>query len=190
MLVLGIAILIWHLRRARPARWALPLLTFGDWRWDAHRELQRLRRARRQTAWKLRVGELSELLKRIAMARHGRSACARLHGQAWLDWLSAQDPDGFDWSQHGQLLIHAPYAPEAREVKPRAVAAEQTSGDGSRELELERLIAATERWVSAPIRLSGPRVDSGSRAIGTASGPAVKRRRVFGARRAPAGTLG
>ena len=83
---------------------------------------------------KLRLAELSELLKRIAMARHGRVACAGLQGQAWLDWLSAQDPNGFDWRQHGQPLIHAPYAPEtfrpASDARQRPSASKNASSSG------------------------------------------------------------
>ncbi|MEA3641559.1 MAG: DUF4381 domain-containing protein [Lamprobacter sp.] len=139
-LVAGIVALIWHYRRARPILPAIPLLQIGDWRWDARRQLHRLRRAPRDAALKTRLAELSELLKRIAMARHGRSTCAGLHGQAWLDWLCEQDPDGFDWRQQGQLLIHAPYAPDLL-----------GSGSARRlERQLEQLIAATERWITAP----------------------------------------
>jgi hypothetical protein len=111
-LLVGLLALVWHYRGGRRLLLpAIPLLHIGDWRWDAHRELQRLRRATAGQPLKARVAELSELLKRIAMARHGRHSCAGLHGQAWLDWLSEQDPDGFDWRQHGQLLLRAPYAP-------------------------------------------------------------------------------
>ncbi|MBK1703580.1 DUF4381 domain-containing protein, partial [Halochromatium glycolicum] len=105
------AVLIWRQRRHRPLLPPLPLLRVGDWRWDAHRQLKRLQRAAPSTPLKVRAAELAELLKRIAMARHGRAHCAGLHGQAWLDWLTEQDPDGFDWRQEGQILIRAPYAP-------------------------------------------------------------------------------
>ena len=55
--------------------------------------------------------ELSELLRRIAMARCGREACAGLSGEAWLDWLSQNDPRRFDWRARGRLLLELPYRP-------------------------------------------------------------------------------
>ena len=136
LLLVALAALIWRSRRARLLLPALPLLRIGDWRWDARRELQRLRR-RREASLKARLSQLAELLKRIAMARHGRAACAGLHGSAWLAWLSAHDPDGFDWRQQGKLLTRAPYAPET----PGPAA------DAEQERQLERLITATERWI-------------------------------------------
>lgn len=190
-LVVGVVALAWHFRRVRWVLPAIPLLYIGDWRWDARRELQRLRRTPRQTSLKVRLAALSELLKRVAMARYGRSACAGLHGQAWLDWLSAHDPDGFDWRQHGQLIVSAPYAPdiaepaagsaEGLEVEPVAKNASGSSRDRDRDLppeqqiaereisnrklsnqelsdqqraerQLEQLIAATERWITAPLK--------------------------------------
>lgn len=165
-LVVGVVALIWHYRRARLILPAIPLLHIGDWRWDARRELKRLRRVPQQTSMKVRLAELSELLKRIAMARHGRAACAGLQGQAWLDWLSAQDPDGFDWCRQGQLLVRAPYAPDIPAFSAKSVAgrgagpvAENTSEPNpdygrapSSERQLEQLIAATERWVTAPLK--------------------------------------
>lgn len=175
-LVAGVVALVWHFRRVRRVLPAIPLLYIGDWRWDAHRELKRLRRAPRQTSLKLRLAELSELLKRVAMARYGRTACAGLHGQAWLDWLSAHDPDAFDWQQHGQLIVSAPYAPDIAEpaavsavgleVGPVAKNASRSSHDRGRDLppeqpiadreiaeqQLEQLITATERWITAPLK--------------------------------------
>jgi hypothetical protein len=156
LLLVALAALIWHSRRARLLLPALPLLRIGDWRWDARRELQRLRR-RREASLKARLSQLAELLKRIAMARHGRAACAGLHGPAWLAWLSAHDPHGFDWRQQGQRLIHAPYAPET----PGSTADAEARHEQERQL--ERLITATERWIMVrPERgARGPATDKG-----------------------------
>jgi hypothetical protein len=175
-LIIAVVALGWHARRARPILPGIPLLRIGDWRWDARRELKRLRRIAPQTSLKARLAELSELLKRVAMARHGRSACAGLHGQAWLDWLSAHDPDGFNWRQHGQLIVSVPYAPDiaepaagsavALEAGPvakntpgssrdrgRGLLPEQPIEDRQRaERQVEQLIAATERWITAPLK--------------------------------------
>jgi hypothetical protein len=90
------------------------------------------RRARTGQDVKTLAGELSELLRRIAMARLGRPACAGLTGADWLDWLAAHDPNGFPWHERGRVLLVAPYAP------PGAGAAD-----------LQTLIEAAEGWVSA-----------------------------------------
>lgn len=121
----------------------VPMIRLGDWRWDALHQLRSLRRKPKSVTDKERLAALAELLKRIAMARHGRSACAGLHGEAWLEWLSLHDPDGFDWRQQAQALIRAPYAPEqAMSTHPPAGADESIRRD-----QLERLIVATERWI-------------------------------------------
>ena len=130
---LGALLLLWRWRNRAP--WLrLPLLRSGDWRWEAARELGRLRRRAADASLKARAEALSELLRRIAIARHGRSACAGLHGSDWLQWLSAHDPAGFDWRHEGDLLLTLPYAPDA-------------PADAARERQLARLIKATERWI-------------------------------------------
>lgn len=121
----------------RPApRWALalPVLSFGTWRRSATRELRALRRRAATQSVKQTAGELSELLRRIAMARLGRSACAGLTGDDWLRWLAANDPNGFDWTEHGQVLITAPYAPPAADDGGPALAT---------------LLDATAAWVTS-----------------------------------------
>jgi hypothetical protein len=60
------------------------------------------------------AGELSELMRRIAMARFGRPACAGLSGEEWLEWLARNDPAGFDWSGRAHLMLELPYAPPGR----------------------------------------------------------------------------
>ena len=83
----------------------------GSWRRPAWKQLRALRtEARRMPAQQLAV-ELSELLRRIAIARLGRVHAAGLSGECWLSWLQAHDPAGFAWSQHGQVLLTLPYAP-------------------------------------------------------------------------------
>jgi hypothetical protein len=93
----------------------------GGWRSDARRRLRTLRRALRDTPTKEVAGELSELLRRIGMARFGRRDCAGLSGAAWLDWLSEKDPSGFDWATQGQVLLRLPYAPEGDAEDAKAV---------------------------------------------------------------------
>lgn len=112
----------------------LPVFNIGSWRWDAARQLRALRRRAGEQDAKQTAGELSELIRRIAMARLGRDACAGLAGEDWLAWLKGNDPAGFDWTGSGRLLLDAPYAPPG------------VQGRGS---ELIELIDATHEWVAA-----------------------------------------
>ncbi|MBK5970314.1 MULTISPECIES: DUF4381 domain-containing protein [Thiorhodovibrio] len=110
------------------------------WQRAAARELTSLRQAAGQASAPELAAASSALLRRIAMARHGRAACAGLHGQAWLDWLSAHDPSGFDWGRDAEWLIRAPFAPpDARTPEPSPK-------------QLEQIIAAAERWVTLPVQ--------------------------------------
>lgn len=115
--LLGLALLlfafaVWHWRAALSLRLPIPGLALGTWRWGAFGALRDLqRRARAGQDARTTAGELSELLRRIAMARFGRPACAGLTGNDWLDWLEAHDPHGFPWRERGRMLLDAPYAP-------------------------------------------------------------------------------
>lgn len=101
LLILLLMVMVRNLRR-------YPL---GSWRRDAWRQLRRLRsRAATMTAEQL-AGELSELLRRIAVARYGRDQAAGLSGKQWLMWLQEHDPGGFDWTRRGAPLLTLPYAP-------------------------------------------------------------------------------
>ena len=124
---------IWRWRVPLSLRVPIPGVTLGTWRWDAAKALRDLnRRARAGQDVKALAGELSELLRRIAMARLGRPACAGLTGTDWLDWLASNDPNGFPWHERGRILLVAPYAP------PGAGAAD-----------IRALIEAAEGWVRA-----------------------------------------
>lgn len=124
-LLLGAAALWWlyQQRRRDPLR---------AWRLDARRELYRLRKQLPRANPKDAAAELSELLRRIAMLRCGRLPCAGLTGDLWMDWLTRNDPSGFDWNLHGQVLLVAPYAPEHMQPERKA---------------LTRLIDAALAWV-------------------------------------------
>lgn len=93
-----------------------------DWRADAYARLQDLRAHRKRVESRVLLGELSELLRRIAIARFGRRAAAGLSGEAWLMWLKAHDPGGFDWTVDGRMLIEGPYAPPGRSFDPAKIA--------------------------------------------------------------------
>jgi len=69
--------------------WRYPFFT---WHHSTRRQLLRLRQRSAAEPVGIVAAELSELLRRIAIARCGREACAGLAGTAWLDWLSANDP--------------------------------------------------------------------------------------------------
>ena len=40
-----------------------------------------------------------------------RETCAGLAGKSWLAWLQQHDPQGFKWTERGELLINAQYMP-------------------------------------------------------------------------------
>jgi hypothetical protein len=112
----------------------IPVFNVGSWRWDAARQLRSLRGRARTQDIKQTASDLSELIRRVAMARLGRDACAGLTGEDWLDWLKGNDPAGFDWTAGGRLLLEAPYAPP---------------GIQARHEELDRLMDATHEWIAA-----------------------------------------
>ena len=124
--LIGFALFSWWWRRKR-AR---------DWRVDARLRMRKLAKAMRDNDTKASVSELSELLRRVAMARYGRDACAGLAGEEWLAWLTSNDPVGFKWNEHGRVLLDLPYLPP---------------GAGAGSQDLRKLVGAAKRWVtSAP----------------------------------------
>lgn len=136
--LLALAFLAWRFRPQLRLRIPpLPFFTVGSWRWDAARHLRDLRKRVGTQDGKQTAGELSELLRRIAMARLGRDACAGLTGEEWLAWLGVNDPKGFDWPQQGRVLLDAPYSPP---------------GPLSRSQELLALIDAAYDWVEVQDR--------------------------------------
>jgi hypothetical protein len=149
-LMLGALVLLvlaaWGWRSTLRLRIPIPGVTLGHWRWDAARALRDLRRRLRGGLdAKTAAAELSELLRRIAMAREGRAACAGLTGADWLAWLAERDPAGFPWRERGRVLIEAPYAPPG-------------AGAGA---DLAALVDAAYAWVAAsgaPTDPRGPRI--------------------------------
>lgn len=82
----------------------------GSWRRHAWKQLRLLKqRADRMPSQEIAI-ELSELLRRIAIARLGRARAAGLSGERWLAWLQEQDPAGFAWTERGRALLTLPYA--------------------------------------------------------------------------------
>jgi len=143
--MLMLAFLGWRLRaKLRLTIPPLPFLSIGRWRWDAARQLRDLRRRAGTQDSKQTAAELSELLRRIAMARLGRHACAGLAGEDWLVWLHNNDPQGFDWLQRGRPLLETPYAPPGSSGPKQA---------------LSELIDATHNWVEVEERSKGSKQD-------------------------------
>jgi hypothetical protein len=114
-------------------RWAYrdPL---ASWRKDARRRLRALRKALDTEDSRKVAGQLSELMRRIAMARLGRRPTAGLTGDEWLGWLARNDPSGFDWRGRGQLLLVAPYMPPHHTVA---------------RVDIDGLIRAGLRWIDS-----------------------------------------
>ncbi|HHC71500.1 MAG TPA: DUF4381 domain-containing protein [Thiotrichales bacterium] len=104
----------------------------GSWQRDARHRLQRLRRQAPRLASHEIAGELSELLRRIAIARLGRKEAAGLSGEAWLAWLEENDPRGFPWRARGVCLLTLPYAPAGDDCAERGT--------------LTELIGALQAW--------------------------------------------
>lgn len=116
---------MWYAGRRRQVR--------GPWRGDARRRLRSLRRRLGREQPRPIVDELSELMRRIAIARCGRRDCAGIAGPEWLEWLHENDPSGFDWCARGRLLVELPYAPPEIGADPAQV---------------RELINAALRWLS------------------------------------------
>ena len=128
-----LVLLVIAVRRYRPD-WQRFLPRYS-WTREAERELTRLRERVAHADVKTLASELSELLRRIAIARCGRDRCAGLHGDSWLDWLADHDPEGFDWRSRGRVLLDLPYAPP---------------GELDQQPELNHLIDAALVWTSQP----------------------------------------
>ncbi len=137
-------------------RW-LRRYPLGSWQRDARNALRQLKRRQHLQTPKESLGQLSELLRRIAMARFGRHGQASLAGDAWLARLSAWDRSGFDWQGQGRLLARGPYAPDVDETERAAV---ETLIDAAQRLVADSAEAVADmpsrRW--APYRLGRRRV--------------------------------
>ena len=122
-LIIWLLILLSLLLLALLILWLRQLYLYppGSWRGEARKALRQLRvRQFHQTA-KENASELSELLRRTAMARFGREKQASLSGTEWLHWLQQVDPNGFNWSKEGEILLSLPYAPPDRELERRSL---------------------------------------------------------------------
>lgn len=121
LLLLGLVALVmlsrfaYYLYRTRDQRRQLA------WHRDARRQLRFLKRTLNDSNGRDIISELSELLRRIAVARFGRTSCAGLHGSAWLEWLTQHDPGKFNWVNDGAELTTVTYAPPDISVSTQQV---------------------------------------------------------------------
>lgn len=125
--ILLVILLIIRWRRPRPQQ---PHSV--HWQTQARLEWQMLEQmgsARQQ------LEAIAVLLRRIAMQRYGRETCAGLSGYAWLHWLTAHDPQQFDWVAEAQILIKLPYMPPNAEIDVQQV---------------NSLVHAVKPWLHAP----------------------------------------
>jgi hypothetical protein len=83
----------------------------GSWHRDAWKQLRDLRQRASSMPVEQLAADLSELLRRIAVARLGRDRAAGLTGERWLGCLQKHDPAGFAWTRWGKPLLALPYAP-------------------------------------------------------------------------------
>jgi len=103
--MLALLLLAWQM-------WQLIRYPPGSWQREARRALRRLLQQQQQVGVKQTASELSELLRRVEIARFGRQRTASLSGKQWLEWLQQSDRSGFDWSHQGRILLTLPYAPD------------------------------------------------------------------------------
>ncbi len=107
----------------------------NDWRRTA---LEQLTQLRQQFQSQLIVpqqiaGELSVLMRRVAISRFPREQAAQLNGEAWLAFLDRNRREGAAFqTELGRLLVVAPYAQET-----------QIGAD-----EMRQLLALCEGWIS------------------------------------------
>ncbi|MDP1836521.1 MAG: DUF4381 domain-containing protein [Chlamydiales bacterium] len=122
--VLMLASGAWMLRRH--------LAYLRSWKRDTFMRLDSLEQnLSPDTSWEA-MTFLSEYLRRIVMRRFPRNECAGLVGDAWLKWLREHDPQQFDWTDKGKLLIQIPYAPVRTDLPVQQV---------------KELIQAARNWV-------------------------------------------
>lgn len=100
--------------------------------WEQTKSLFEALRSKPDQDAKEKIAALSELIRRVAIRKHGRDACAGREGKEWLAWLTKHDPENFDWQRNAGILIEAPYMPDGTVI----------AND-----DIEQLIEAAERWM-------------------------------------------
>jgi hypothetical protein len=91
--------------------WCRRYIFYRSWQGKAYKNLLQLERGLEASNLKLSLQELSAEIRQIAIYTSTRQDCAALTANNWLEWLQDHDPQGYQWTQAGQLLIAAQYAP-------------------------------------------------------------------------------
>ncbi len=104
-----------------------------SWMFELEQQLDNMIKNFDQVSPKKTISELNELMKRIAMQFYKRTETASMEGIQWLKWLSARDPNGFNWIKKGKILIMYPYMQEEKVVAKKS--------------EVVPLIKAIKEWV-------------------------------------------
>lgn len=113
----------------------------------AMRELRRIRTSRIEGPAAAQA--IENLLRRHAVALHGRERVARLSGQAWLDFAAAAGAEAFA-GETGRSLLAAAFG-----GFPGYSRVSAATGNGSRER--ERWLAAAAQLIRRAGRISGGR---------------------------------
>lgn len=116
LVLIGLAVLAWLVTKLFQNIRRYP---FGSWQRDAWHQCRDLKARADQLSERDLAADLSELVRRIAIARMGRENAAGLNGEDWLEWLQSNDPHGFNWSGAGDLLLTLPYAPPETEFQQK-----------------------------------------------------------------------
>ena len=123
-----LACLAWHWRAILRLRIPIPGITLGDLALGRRRRCAICAAASaRRAGAKTPPGELSELLRRIAMARLGRPACAGLTGTDWLAWLASPRPQRLSLAERGTAAARRPLCPRQGAGFRPGTAARRTS---------------------------------------------------------------
>lgn len=88
------------------------MIVMRRWQAESFRYLTRMEKDLTHSNAKETLSTLSEYLRRIALKRYSRDACAGLAGEDWLKWLKEKETGAFDWETKGLILIEIPYAPQ------------------------------------------------------------------------------
>jgi len=96
-----------------------------SWQYQSYQRLQNMQHH-------AQYQQLSEEVRHIAIMSTSRQQCAGLTGTKWLQWLTDNDPCGFNWTEYGQLLINNPYQPNSSNISKQ---------------HMHNLIIAIQTWV-------------------------------------------
>jgi hypothetical protein len=101
------------------------------WRWWRHWRANAYRRAALLELARMNdVDQLSNLLKRVAVAIYPRRNVASLSGRGWVDFINASAPSAYFKNETGELLLSLGY-----------------DGKSLTEAESSKLVIAARKWI-------------------------------------------